>query len=276
MMIKIIDLDALFDKYIEEYVYKNIGKVNPEEIENKMPVLYSKFGDEKLKELDGKTPNTFYKEYTSKELLECLKEHLEKGISVSDFLYEAIQGKKESSEEINLKLKEDNGEEFTAYLMNLLSDIGGEIPAERYLEFIIYDYPESISELATENLENSAESIKETIIKEIRQVSEGKKAKLIDVLSNCKNDDRVFDLLVEEFVKHRENLPLYASYLVKYGDERALPFLLTAIEDDKISYADFEELRFSIEALGGEYNKTRDFSREKTYKKIIGEAKKSH
>ena len=51
-MIKVIDVDSLFDKYIEGYVYSNIGKVKPEEIENKIPELYVKFGDEKLKELN--------------------------------------------------------------------------------------------------------------------------------------------------------------------------------------------------------------------------------
>ena len=38
---KIIDIDKLFDDYISQYVYENIGKVKPEEIEDKMPVLYS-------------------------------------------------------------------------------------------------------------------------------------------------------------------------------------------------------------------------------------------
>ena len=73
-----------------------------------------------------------------------------------------------------------------------------------------------------------------------------------------------------EFAKNTDNIPLYASYLAKYGDERALPFLMTAIEGEKISYADFEELRFAIEALGGKYDKERDFSQDKTYKKIKG------
>ena len=257
-MIKTIDLDNLFDKYIEDYVYANIGKVNPEEIENKMPILYTEFGNKPLKELNGKTPNTFYKDFSSAELINCLSDHIEKGVGVSDFLYEAIVEKEDAVEVISKKLLEDGGEEFTAYLINLLSDIGKDIPYNRYLDFILYDYPESISELATENLGSSAEQVKEAILKEFRQTTESKK------------DDRVFNLLVEEFVKHGENVPLYASYLSKYGDERALPFLMTAIENEKISYADFEELRFAIEALGGEYNKTRDFSKEKTYKKITG------
>ena len=45
---------------------------------------------------------------------------------------------------------------------------------------------------------------------------------------------------------------------------------MTAIENEKISYADFEELRFAIEALGGSYDKIRDFKSDKSFKKIKG------
>ena len=89
-MIKVIDVDKLFDKYIESYVYSNIGKVKPEEIEDKIPQLYLEFGNQKLEELDGKTPNSYYRDFSGKELVECLKKHIEKGVSVSDFLCEAI------------------------------------------------------------------------------------------------------------------------------------------------------------------------------------------
>ena len=42
--------------------------------------------------------------------------------------------------------------------------------------------------------------------------------------------------------------------------------------EEKINYADFEELRFVIEALGGEYKGDKDFSADKIYKKIKGKA----
>ena len=51
--------------------------------------------------------------------------------------------------------------------------------------------------------------------------------------------------------------------------------ILAEIEKEKISYADFEELRFAIEALGGEYDKVRDFKNDKSYKKIKGLDKKA-
>lgn len=267
-MIKIIDIDELFDKYISDYVYKNIGKVKPEEIENRIPELYVEFGDKSLKDLDGKTPNTFYKDYSGEELLECLKGHLNKGVAVSDFLCEAITGNKKNEDALCKELKQDNDEEFTLYLMNMLSDMNSEKAADRYLEFVLWDYSEAIRELATELLCGFAERVKEKILAQFKDVEESKKVNLTEILSNCKNDDRVFDILVAEFMKHQENIPVYAGYLSKFGDERAIPFLTAAIEKEKISYADFEELRFAIETLGGEYTKERDFSADKTYKRI--------
>lgn len=266
---KIIDVDKLFDKYIENYVYSNIGKVKPEEIENKIPVLYNEFGDKENAELDGKTPNTYYRGFSAAELLDCLKEHVKQGVPVSDFLCEAITADKNNAAALENALGEENGEEFTAYVMNMLNDLGV-MPVGKYLEFALWDYWDSVGELATEFLCGVAETAKEKVLAAYADAPDNRKGRLTEILSNAKGDDRVFDVLVAEFAKNTDNIPLYASYLAKYGDERALPFLLAAIEGDKISYADFEELRFAIEALGGTYEKERDFSADKTYKRIKG------
>lgn len=265
---KIIDIDKLFDNYISDYVYANIGKVNPEEIENKMPVLYNEFGDKQLKELDGKTPNTYYRDYSAEELFETLKQHLDNGVAVSDFLCEAITAAKGADDVASRLICEDNSDEFTVYLLNVLSELNCGKATAKYLDFILWDYDEGIRELATELLGKFADKEKESILSHFKDASKEKKACLTDVLSNCSFDDRVFAILIDEFLANTDNVPLYAAYLSKYGDDRALPFLLTMIENEKISYVDFEELRFAIEALGGEYTKKRDFSNDKYYKKI--------
>ncbi len=269
-MIKIIDVDKLFDKYIEKFVYSNIGKIKPEEIENKIPLLYDEFGDKEISELDNKTPNTYYRAFSNAELLECLKEHIEKGVSVSDFLCEAITAKEDIENDISKLLNKENGEEYTLYLMNILNDKNSKVAIKRYLEFIVWDYSEPIRELATELLCGFADDIKEDILAQFKDTEENKKVNLTEILSHCKKDDRVYNILIEEFVKNSDNIPLYAGYLASYGDERALPFLEATIEGDKINYADFEELRYAIEALGGEYKGKKDFSQDATYKKIKG------
>lgn len=269
-MIKIIDVDTLFDKYISDYVYTNIGKVKPEEIENQIATLYVNFGNTKLKDLDGKTPNEYYKLFTGKELIQCLKEHLEKRVPVSDFLCEAITANLDNENLLLEAIANDAPEEFTVYVMNILADMNSKKFSKRYLEFVLWDYSETIRELATEALSTVADTVKEEILIQFNEVNDIKKSCLIEILSNASHDDRVFNLLINEFLRNITKVQLYANYLAKYGDQRALPYLLTAIENEKISYADFEELRFAIEALGGEYDKPRDFTADKTYKKIKG------
>ena len=70
-----------------------------------------------------------------------------------------------------------------------------------------------------------------------------------------------------------ERLRLFARFafidLQQRGDERALPSLLAAIEREDIGFVLFQELKFAIEALGGEYEKERDFSNDPAYKKIM-------
>ncbi|MBQ9514387.1 MAG: hypothetical protein IJR66_05395 [Clostridia bacterium] len=268
-MIKILDVDKLFDEYISGYVYANIGKIKPEEIEDKMPILYNEFGDKPQKELDGLTPNTYYRSFSAKELLSCLKTHIEKNVPVSDFLCEALSDG-DSEKEILNELNGENDEQYTLYLMNILNDKNSSIAIKRYLEFILWDYPESIRELATELLYNYADLIKEDILSNFNDTDKEKKDCLIDILSHCSDDDRVFEILLNAFIENQDNIPLYAGYLGKYGDGRALPFLKTAIENEKINYAEFTELRFAIEALGGECDVKRDFSQDKIYKKIKG------
>lgn len=267
-MIKAIDIDNLFDKYIEGYVYENIGKIKPEEIENKIPILYKDFGKEKNPLLNGKSPEEYYNRESTSALLKCLREHIEKRIPVSDFLCEAIISRPQDSAVIVTALDKEENEEYICYLMNLLADTGAKIPVAKYLEFVLSDYSENVAELATEQLKSNAEEVKEEVLEVFYDSSENKKVRLAEILSAAKRDDRITDLLIAEFTRHPKEIPLYASFIAKYGDERALPVLTEAIERKDLPYSDFEELRFTIEALGGEYDKERDFSNDKSYKKI--------
>lgn len=267
-MIKIIDLDKLFDKYISDYVYKNIGKIKPEEIEDNMPKMYEKFGNSKLTELEGKTPNGYYKDFLTEELLEGLKEHIKKGIAVSDFLCEAILSKPDADSVIFNFLEKTDDEEFISYLLNLLSMMEKIPSPNRLLEFILLDYGESVKELSTELLSKCADKVKDKIIEIYFDEEESKREYLIEILSNASRDDRILPILLTEFSRHMDKLAQYVGYIVKYGDEKALDTLYTAIENEKIRYADFTELRFAIESLGGEYTKKRDFTLDKDYSKL--------
>ena len=42
-------------------------------------------------------------------------------------------------------------------------------------------------------------------------------------------------------------------------------YLYQKIEDESIGFVEFQELKYAIEALGGEYNEPRDFTADKDY-----------
>ncbi len=267
-MLKVIDVDGLFSEFISDYVYKNVGKTSPEEIENRVSELYLEFGDRKLPALDGLSPNEYYKKATAKELVELLKRHLDNGVEVPDFLCEALTEKEDGATALIDGLKKSEEEQLLLYLMNMLDGKDLTSALERLINLIEWDYTEPVREQATAMLYDYANAVKDLLLSRIDQVDIVRRACFVEILSHAEKDQRVFDLLIEEFLKNQNQIPLYAGYLGKYGDEKALPYLYEAIEKEKIDYNDFEELRFAIETLGGEYTKERDFSRDKAYKKI--------
>jgi len=95
---------------------------------------------------------------------------------------------------------------------------------------------------------------------------EGKEA-LLDVLANGPRDEDVFAFALNAFQHHKEKRALYAGYLAKLDDDRALEALLEVAEGDDVSYIDFIEIRSAIERLGGEAP-VRDFSNDPTYRAV--------
>jgi len=88
---------------------------------------------------------------------------------------------------------------------------------------------------------------------------------MLEILSRVKaRDEEVYTILTNAFLTY-ENIPMHASYLASYGDERALKILLKKIEDHSVGFIEFQELKYAIEALGGEYDEPRDFSGDKDY-----------
>ena len=92
---------------------------------------------------------------------------------------------------------------------------------------------------------------------------------MLEIMSrSVVQSEKVFQILLKEFRCDPENIPLHASYLASYGDSRALEYLLDKIDEEGISFIEYKELLLAIEALGGTYDKPRDFSNDPYYKLI--------
>lgn len=269
MKLKVVDIDNIFDTFLVNYIRENSGKLTEKQWEEKIPVLYLDFGEEKIDELDGHTPNEYYANASGEELAVLLKEHVEQGVPVSNFLCEALISS--DCEKYLVKyVSNEYDEELISYCVNILNDKKCTLAFDAYFDLILNDTTsEDLKELLAEALASIPESAKERAL-QCYEKAGSSAIYMLEIFSLCKHDDRILQILVRELKTHLDDIPLYLPYVTRYGDEKALPHLFEVISNKSIGYSDFRELKFAIELFGGEYNEVRDFSSDKEYIKLKG------
>ena len=266
---KLYDFDGMFDEKLAEYVSKNADKHRESEWEDIIPALYKKFGDTFIKSV-GDTPNGFYAKMTDEELITALKTHLKKDVPVSEYLCNAIEARNATA--LLLPLLRGSESEVE-YAVNL---IGAEdIAIPEYMRILISE------EASTDLKDSCVDLIKEKADLVLKQAVENyrkgiEREYMLEIMSrSVVRSDEVFEILLNEFRSDPDNVPMHASYLAAYGDERALEYLLDKIDEEGIAFVEYRELKFAIEALGGEYNKERDFSSDPYFELIKSHSENS-
>ncbi|MBQ9730127.1 MAG: hypothetical protein IJV80_04875 [Clostridia bacterium] len=257
---KLIDFDEMFDEKLSQFMEENAEKYSERQWEEIIPKLYKKFGDTYVAKVKC-TPKEYYEKMTDEELAQTLKAHLEQGVPVPEFLCTEMERRDCTS--LLLPLLDSNDESTVSYALHLIAD--DERAYDKYFTILLEDrVSKDVQDEVTEVFKFAADAVKE---RALSYYKEGKaKEYMLEILSRVKEkEDEIFKILLEEFRSNEENLPLHASYLAAYGDERALPFLYNRIQDESIGFVVFQELKYAIEALGGEYNESRDFSGDKDY-----------
>lgn len=258
---KIYDFDGMFDEKLSDYISKNAEKFKEAQWEDIIPKLYDKFGDTKIKSL-GVSPRDFYKAMSESELVASLKLHIKKEVAVPEFLCEAIEER--GADELLIPLL-DGTQTEVEYAISLLG--ANEKVTEKYLDILLSTDDEDLKNRCVDNIREHSDLISN---RAFELYKEGKDREyMLEILSRVsKKDDKIFELLLNAFRSDEENIPMHASYLSAYGDERALEFLYDKIESDGIGYVEFRELKIAIESLGGTYDKERDFSSDPYYQML--------
>ena len=256
---KLIDFDGLFDEKLTQYMEENKNKYTEKQWEDVIPKLYKKFGDTYVAMVKC-TPKEYYAKMTDEELSSTLAEHLKEDVPVPEFLCSEIE--KRGSAETLLPLLDGDDTQTALYAVNLLGDdvrafdsYFAILKENRFDEDLRSDLADIFRIHADEVKDRAYDLYQQGIAKEY----------MLEILSRVKEkEDRIFEVLLQAFLSGEET-PMRASYLAAYGDERALPHLLKRIEDKLIGFVEFQELKYAIEALGGEYDEVRDFSDDKDY-----------
>ncbi|MGN0824243.1 MAG: hypothetical protein ACI4MB_04155 [Candidatus Coproplasma sp.] len=264
---KIYDFDGMFDEKLSEYIKKHSGEYKEKEWEDIIPKLYARFGDTTIKSI-GKSPNQYFAEMDDKQLVAQLKSHLKNEVPVSLFLFNAIEAR--DMDELLLPLLSGTQDEISCAL-NLIGVSKAALP--EYMRLLTTSEDEDVQNTCVDNIKELADDVKEEAISYYEKGVQ--KEYMMEILSRCViKDERIFDILLKEFRISPENLSMHASYLAAYGDERALPYLLDKIDEEGITFVEYQELKYAIESLGGSYEKERDFSSDPYYQLIKGHSAK--
>ena len=258
---KLIDFDGLFDEKLTQYMEENKNKYTEKQWEDVIPKLYKKFGDTYVAKIKC-TPKEYYAKMTDLELAETLSAHLREDVPVPEFLCVEIESRGEANTLLPLLQSDDT--ETVSYAINLLGDDARAFDA--YFSILTENrLSEDIRSDITDIFRLHADAVKDQVFATYTQGIAVEY--MLEILSRAKEkEERIFDTLLREFLSADETKsPIRAGYLAAYGDERALPHLLKRIEDRSIGFVEFQELKYAIEALGGEYNEPRDFTNDKDY-----------
>lgn len=204
-------------------------------------------------------------------LVELMCQYEEEKVPVPDLLLERITELGNKSEKSLIALVGDEHAAQAARMtaISLLREIESIAPMQQYIELIAgLEETDEMGDMCAESLQYMGECVVQPILEALKGAGEVGKEIFADILCNYPGDDRIFDLLMECFAAHPEKKALFASYLAKLGDERALPALNEAAMARDINYLDFVEISSAIEALGGDRPAEREFAGDPYYESL--------
>ena len=156
-------------------------------------------------------------------------------------------------------------EEARMTAIGLLRDMESTLPKMLYISWQLNRQDvDDLADNALDSLRDMGKAVVQPILQELPHANRAGQEAFLDVLVNYPGNEQVFQLAVRLFKENPSRRALFASYLGKLGDDRALPVLMEAAMDDKCRYMDFIELRNAIEMLGGDAPK-REFDEDEEY-----------
>lgn len=271
---KCINFDRAFERYMAEWIKENSEKYKDDMdvIEDMMPDVYLEFLKKPADFLDGVAPQDYFEQFDNTDMLvSWLCDYIAQGVPVPDLLLERVTALGNPAEKSLLALvaRDDLPEETQMTAISLLREMESKAPMQRYIDYIAsLEEPSDKGDLCAEALMSMGESVVEPILATLSGAGQTGRDIFADVLSNYPGDERIYELMIERFVTRDERRALFASYLAKLGDERAIPMLKEAAQSPDINYLDYVEVVNAIEALGGERPPEREFSGDPYYESL--------
>lgn len=254
---KLYDFDRMFMEAAQRHVHERMKtQKDLEAIEAELPALYIRWLNQPLEALGGASPAGYFAAYERpEELLALLREYGAQSIPAPDALLERIAQMEEQAVAplIELAADEAAGEELRVTALNLLIELQAEEAIPLCLQ-LIRDRKEedALADVAAELLQALGGGAVLRLLDTLEEATEAALPTYLDLLCNFPGDERIYKYTVRQFLRQPARRALYASYLGKLGDARAIEPLRRALRLSDLGYLDYLEIRNAIEALGGE------------------------
>ena len=256
MKMPIINFDEHFADFMSGWMKAHQDEYqNFDEMEEDMPRIYMAFLNTRAKWLGNVTPGAYFTQFEDpKVLVDWLAQYCEEGAPVPDLLMEQITTVGRPCEKRLLELLKDgeSPEEARMIAVNLLREMESVLPKMLYIHWQLErEDRDELKDNALESLTEMGECVVQPILQELPKAGTAGEEALLEVLSHFPGNEQVFKLALKLFRERKERRALFAGYLAKLGDDRALPDLMAAAEEEKVPYLTFIEIRNAIETLGG-------------------------
>ncbi|NLB91173.1 MAG: hypothetical protein GX786_08150, partial [Clostridiales bacterium] len=159
-------------------------------------------------------------------------------------------------------------EEAKMTAIALLRDLESLQPMKIYIRWqLTRQEKDDLKDHAVESLKAMGKEALNAIESALDRANEYGQEALLDALIGRRGGNKIFDLVLQFFQEKPEKRAVFADYLGKLGDMRALPVLKEAAMDPQVTYLDYIEIRNAIESLGGDCPE-RDFEEDEGYEAL--------
>lgn len=272
---ELIDFDGAFQQYVSGWIKENSARFGGDMdlMEQEMPGLYLAWIETPADFLDGKAPISYFAEHEDAwALVDWMCRYLEAGVPLPDLLLERLVEVGQPAEQPLLMLLDnpDAGAEAILHTIGLLTQLESTLPMAQYIQRVAgaERADEEIAERAAEALYAMGEEAVPAMLAALPEAAEAGQDLLLDVLSHYPGEESVYQLALERFETRPEQRALFAGYLGRLGDDRAVPALLRVAENPQTNYLDFIEISAAIEQLGGEAPAAREFEDDPYYESL--------